>query len=52
MTDAEINKEIENAKREDGTYPAEWVAKMNKLGVWFSFMNEGIRWSRNPFRQQ
>ncbi|GJM84230.1 hypothetical protein HMSSN139_67260 [Paenibacillus sp. HMSSN-139] len=49
MTDKEIEKEIVNAKREDGTYPYEWVIKMNKAGVWFQFSNVGIRWRRRPF---
>ena len=49
MTDSEIDKEIANAKREDGTFPIEWVVKMNNAGVWFLFVPEGVRWSRKPF---
>lgn len=49
MTDVEVEKEIKAARREDGTYPYEWVKKMNDAGVWFEFRNDGIRWSRKPF---
>jgi len=49
MTDQEIEKEIEVARREDETFPIEWVKKMNNAGVWFAFMKDGIRWSRKPF---
>lgn len=49
MTDAEIDNEIVNAKREDGTYHVDWVMKMNKLGVWFEFRTDGIRWSGKPY---
>lgn len=49
MTDQEIELEIQQARTEEGTYPLEWVAKMNDNGVWFAFMCNGIRWSRTPF---
>ncbi|MOA49349.1 hypothetical protein D3C78_1722170 [compost metagenome] len=49
MNDQEIEKEILNARREDNTYPVEWVMKMNNAGVWFQFSNDGIRWRRQPF---
>ncbi|QSF42647.1 hypothetical protein [Paenibacillus tianjinensis] len=49
MNDQEIEREIESARSEDGTYPVEWVVKMNNAGVWFSFMADGVRWKREPF---
>lgn len=49
MTNEEIEKEIVNARREDGTYPYEWVVKMNNAGIWFQFRDDGIRWRRRPF---
>lgn len=50
MSDDEVEMEIQQARTEEGTYPIEWVVKMNKAGVWFSFLNDGgVRWSRTPF---
>lgn len=49
MTDAEIDNEIVSARSEDGTYPVEWVVKMNNAGVWFEFSGDGTRWSKKPF---
>lgn len=49
MSDIDVEKEIEAARQADGTYAVEWVAKMNRAGIWFEFRNDGIRWSRKPF---
>lgn len=49
MSIEQIEKEIKDAIREDGTFPYEFVKKMNDKGIWFQFTDKGIRWSTNPF---
>lgn len=49
MTHEQIENVIVEARREDGTFDFEFIKQMNDQGIWFSFLDSGIRWSYTPF---
>lgn len=49
MTDEQIEKRLEEAKREDGTFDGDIIIEMNKQGIYFAFMTQGVWWKRGKF---
>jgi hypothetical protein len=49
MNYEQIEMEITNGMRSKEGFPYEVLKKLNEHGVWLSFMNSGIKWSRKPF---
>lgn len=49
MTVEQIELEIEIGMKNKNGFPYETLKKLNDNGVFLSFMNNGIMWSRKPF---